>query len=440
MRSDGGGSGFEFPQGDPGAIDAGAGALQTAATQLSGAAGQVSSAASAVGGSWVGPASVAFQDAVTSIRGGLDALAGHHREAGDALTAYASALRDAQAAATRASQSYGQAQQHYQTTLSNLTANPPTGAGASTALSQAEGRAADSLNSAYTSASTASAHACTDATHAAQVCAAKLSQVAADVKDTALHKFLDLMGGPGSVLGALGVTMQVKSGLTTWNLLRAAGSGDWAALGRENPKAYQTLLDVVAKYTANSPEATKALVQFEDTVLTGSFGDMVDAAVPVSRVPSGMAGAVDVLGKLGFVASVGADVLTLADGQSTGMQKTMSVVNLGGVAMAAGGITVDAAAGTTVLTALGATDAVALGVPVVGEVVIAGTAVYFAYDWASSHWTQITNWADDAGHGLSTAYHAVVGFGDGVVDGGEHLVSAGLHEAGSLLSDLNPFS
>jgi uncharacterized protein YukE len=443
VRVGDGGSGFDYPQGDPGAIDGAAAALNAAAGQISTAAGQVSSEGAAVGGSWSGPAAAAFEDAVGSVRSGLDALAGHHRDAAGALTAYATALREAQAAANQAAQAYGVAQQRYDTTMGNLASHPPAGPGAQSALAQSQNQALDGLNNAYGSASTSSSHACQDATHAAQVCAAKLAEIAADIKDTSLHKFLDLMGGPGTVLGALGVTMQVKSGLTTWNLLRAMKTGDWSALEDADPKGYQSVVAIVSKYGENSSEATKAWMNFEATVAKDSFGDMVDAAVPASQVPGGLAGAMDVLGKIGFVTSIAADVMTLADGQSTGMEKTMSAVNLGGVAMAAGGITVDAAAGTTVLAALGATDAVAAAIPVVGEVVIAGTAVYFAYDWASNHWTDITNWADDAGHGLSTAYHAVV-------NEGEHLVSSGLHEAGNLangavneghhlLSDLNPF-
>jgi hypothetical protein len=33
-----------------------------------------------------------------------------------------------------------------------------------------------------------------------------------------------------------------------------------------------------------------------------------------------------------------------------------------------------------------------------GEVIIAGTAVYFAQEWVRGHWQDIKNWTDDAGH------------------------------------------
>jgi hypothetical protein len=84
-------------------------------------------------------------------------------------------------------------------------------------------------------------------------------------------------------------------------------------------------------------------------------------------------------------------------------------------------------------------DSVAAAVPVAGEVIIAGTAVFFAGEWVAGHWSDITHWADDAGHVASSVYHDATRLVNSTVTEGEHLVSAGLHEAGTLLSDLNPF-
>ena len=81
---------------------------------------------------------MAFEAAVNSVRSGLDALAGHHRDASGALRTYATALREAQSAANLATQDYGTAVGHYETTMSNLSASPPTGPGATTKLNQAE--------------------------------------------------------------------------------------------------------------------------------------------------------------------------------------------------------------------------------------------------------------------------------------------------------------
>jgi len=445
MRPDGGGPGFAFPQGDPGAIDAGAGALQSAAGTLSSAASQVSSAASVVGVSWIGLAASAFQDAVTSVRGGLDGLAGHHRDAASALTAYASVLRDAQAAATLAGQDYDRAQQQYQSNIANLTSNPPTGPGAASTVSQAEGRAADTLNGAYTSAAAACAHACGDATHAAQVCASKLSQITDDIKATALHKFLDLMAGPGAVLGLLGVESQMQSGLKMWTVLSDMSEGNWSALEKVDPAGYQKVLDAAAQYGSDSSQALAAQLEYEADIADSTFGDMAQAATGIGKIPTGFSGALDVLGKFGLVLGVVSDVGMLADGQSSGLDKGMAAVNLGGIGMAAAGTELGGAA----LGLLGV-DAVAAAIPVAGEVIIAGTAIFFAAEWVHGHWGDITNWADDTGHFFAGAYQGASHFVTSTVSSGEHLVSAGLHEAGSLangaahegkklLSDLNPF-
>ncbi|MGH9055867.1 MAG: hypothetical protein ACRDYY_08415 [Acidimicrobiales bacterium] len=58
---------------------------------------------------------------------------------------------------------------------------------------------------------------------AAKVCAAKLAKVADDAKATALDKFLQLMGGPGTVLETLGVLTSVGAGPDAWNKLRQIG-------------------------------------------------------------------------------------------------------------------------------------------------------------------------------------------------------------------------
>lgn len=445
MRPEGGGSGFAFPQGDPAALDAGASALQSAAGTLSRAAGQVGSAASAAATSWIGPAAAAFQDAVGSVRGGLDGLAGHHREAAAALTTYASVLSDAQAAATQAGQDYSRAQQQYQSSLTHLTSNPPTGPGAASALAQAQGRAADTLNGAYTSAAAACAHASGDSTHAAQVCAAKLSQIAEDIKATSLHKFLDLMAGPGAVFGLLGVESQMQSGLKMWTVLSDMSKGNWTNLEKIDPAGYQKVLDAAAKYGPDSSQALAAQLEYEADIADSTFGDMAQAATGIGKIPTGVSGALDVLGKVGLVLGVVSDVGMLADGQATGLDKGMAAANLTGIGMAAAGTEL----GGTALGLLGV-DAVAAAIPVAGEVIIAGTAIFFAAEWVHGHWGDITHWGDDVGHGLSTGYHAVVNFGDGAVSEGEHLVNAGLHEAGglaggavhagqTLLSDLNPF-
>jgi hypothetical protein len=82
----------------------------------------------------------------------------------------------------------------------------------------------------YRASSIAVANACTDASMPARTCAATLSGIAEDVKATAMHRFLDLMGGPATVLGVPGLESQFGSGAKLWGLLQDMNKGDWDVL------------------------------------------------------------------------------------------------------------------------------------------------------------------------------------------------------------------
>lgn len=426
MRDGGGGSGLTYPQGDPGTISAAAAALNSFGATLSGAAGQVSGAASGTTGYWQGPAASAFGTAVSSVRDGLDRLAGHQQDAAGALSAYAAALTAAQHAATVAGQNYQSAQADYGNTVSSLSANPPTGPQASAQLYRAQTAAADKLNGAFNVASTQASNACTDATNAARVCAAKLSQVAADSKDTALHKFLDLMGGPASVFGALGVISQVQSAQKLYSVLEAFDHGNWDFLSKVNPKGWADVAAVESKFSSSSLEALNAQMKYMENLAGDGFTEMARAAIPIDNVTH-FSGFMDFLGKAGFPLAVAGDVLTLADGRATGLDRGLSGANLAGLGLAATGTEAGGAA-----LALVGVNAVADWIPVVGEVVVAGTAAYLAGEWIYNHWGDITNWAGDAGHALATGYHDVTNFVGNVNQDAQQLVNAGLHDAQNL--------
>jgi hypothetical protein len=172
---------------------------------------------------------------------------------------------------------------------------------------------------------------------------------------------------------------------------------------------------------------------------------MAQAATGIGRIPSGFAGAMDVLGKFGLVLGVTSDIGILVDSQSAGLDKGMAGANLAGIGLAAAGTDL----GGTALALVGV-DSVAAAVPVAGEVIIAGTAVFFAGEWVYAHWDDITHWADDVGGFVAGSYQDASHVVNAAVSEGEHLVSAGLHEAGQLasgaldegkhlLADLNPF-
>src|SRR5579871_3727717 len=114
--------------------------------------------------------------------------------------------------------------------MADLAGHPARGAVAQAAQVQAEGQAVDRLSAAYGSASAASSQACEHATLAAQACAARVSQIAADMRETALHRFLDLIGGPSTALGSLGVVMQARSLMAMRSLVRAMETGNWDAV------------------------------------------------------------------------------------------------------------------------------------------------------------------------------------------------------------------
>ena len=103
-----------------------------------------------------------------------------------------------------------------------------------------------------------------------------------------------------------------------------------------------------------------------------------------------------------MVAAVASDIMILSDGQSTEIDKTMAGVNLAGIGLAATGTSV----GEVALDVLGL-ETTALPIPVVGEVLVAGTALYFGAEWTVQHWDQIEQWESDVGHGLVAGYHAL---------------------------------
>lgn len=456
MLPAGSGTGFPYPQGDADSISSAAAGLSQAARLLDEAAGRVSSAATGVGDYWHGPAANAFQEAVDRTRDGMRHLAGYHNEAADALRAYAVALGTAQSAARRAAHDYEDAQQSYNATINRLRSDPPPGAAASRRAREVTDRAATSLNDSLQRATTEAYHAVGDARLAARRCAAKLSQISADLRDTALHKFLDMMGGPGTVFGALGVTFQGKSALMLWNTLRAMDTGDFARLAKLYPKQYGEIVEsAVSKYGTGSMEALEAQYRFEESVAEDAFGELSSATTGLNALPAGkLAGALDVLGKVGVVTAVAADVATVFfDGQAKPQDKAVAGLNLAGLGMAAMGN--EAVAG--VVSELLTVDVATSWVPGVGEVLVAGTAVYMGAEWIQSHWTDIEHWASAVGSGLATGYHAVahaVDWAGQEIQHGEQAVQAGLDDANNwvvhnipgagtaehVVSDLDPLN
>jgi uncharacterized protein YukE len=424
----GGGTGFAYPQGDPGALNAAADALSSVAGVFRDGAGQVAGAAQAVSGNWTGSAEQAFQAAVGSVKSGLESMAGYHQSAAAALRDYATALSAAQSAAAKAASTYSEASTRYDSTIAQLRSDPPKGASASLTADRIASDAADQLNGAYTSACNGCDLAVSDANHAAQIATARLNQAADGARDTSLHSFVDLMGGPGTALGALGVTMQLKDGVSMVQLVKALYSRDFDTLEKIDPGKWAT--DVEKVVQANGVDSYEALVaqyKYGEDIWHDSLTTLAEDAAPVGRVPEGLAGVFDVVGKVGMVAGVLSDGAIILDPQSSGTDKVMAGVNLGGIGMAATGT--DVVAGALGDAAL---EGAAAFIPGVGEVLVLGTTAYFAGEFIKDHWGTICKWTDDTGHFIgsvaSGAYDTAKGFVSGAVSDGE-----------SLLSDINPF-
>ncbi|HWE56770.1 MAG TPA: hypothetical protein VG435_14755 [Acidimicrobiales bacterium] len=193
-----GGTDFPYPQGDPGSLETAAGVMKGVATLLSGAAAKISGAAAQAAGSWSGPAASAFQDCVTQIHSGLSTLAGYHTDAADAITTYAGKLQGFQATASKAATDYGTAETDYRNSISTLSAEKQD-----KSATDAESRAADTLNTAYNHSYRLASDAVTDANQAALACATTISDLSGQAEATAKNQFLVLTAGRHAPLPSL---------------------------------------------------------------------------------------------------------------------------------------------------------------------------------------------------------------------------------------------
>jgi hypothetical protein len=172
----------------------------------------------------------------------------------------------------------------------------------------------------YRASSIAVANACTDASMPARTCAATLSGIAEDVRATAMRRFLDLMGGPATVPGVLGLESQFGSGAKLGGLLQDMNKGDWDVLAKLNPNAYTDVVDTAAQYGPDSMQAPAAQLHYEETVADEAFGEFEVAAVPAAAIPAG---------KLAGTVAVGADmgVGSVASGAFHDGEKLLSWLN-----------------------------------------------------------------------------------------------------------------
>ncbi len=397
MRIDDGGAGYSIP-GDPGAIRAAVAQLQAVAGSLGHVQATTTSAAGGVEGTWRGEAAAAFQGTARSTTVGLHSLAAGATTAATALATFATVLEQAQAKAaqatsalTGAGSAYNQAMQ----ATTNLTGNAVT-------------KATDAAQSAYTSAvgqaDALAASARLEVANAARIAGATLATVGGDVSRSSLHEVADELGGPGTALSVLGLEQQGMSWAKIVQAYNAVKSVDPAKLKAADPEEFEKFETMTKDLEDGDMTGLHQLIQMQDNVMNNALNGAKDAAVPgagdssaanAADAAEGGNSLLDTLGKVGLGLAVVGDVDTLfLNKDANGLDKGMAGANLAGIAAVEGGSEVAALVGL---------NAAADAIPIVGEVVIAGTAVYFAQEWARAHWDDIKNWSADAVNGIEDA-------------------------------------
>jgi len=169
-------------------------------------------------------------------------------------------------------------------------------------------------------------------------------------------------------------------------------------------------------------EVNDALIRFrtiEDAART--LGPEADAAGAFKNAAAGGLpdrGAIGVFGKAFAVLGVASDVMTIINPELENKTEAKFVQG----AAAANILGTGAAFGGAELAGLVGLNAAADWIPVAGEVVMVGTGLFLAGDYAYHHWDQISNFATNtvpnalgdaaswSGHKLSDAGHAVTHF------------------------------
>jgi uncharacterized protein YukE len=397
MRLVDGGYGYTIP-GDPGAIRAAAAQLRAVASAVGQVQGTTTAAAGEVAGSWQGTAATAFQGTARRTATGLNVLATGATTAASALAAFATVLERAQQQAAKATASLTSAGTGYDAAVRD----------AENLAGKAATTAADDALSAYrrlsSSADAMAASARLEVANAARIASATLATVGSDVSRGSLHEVADNLGGPGTALSVLYLEQQGVSWGKVVQAYNAVKSVDPEKLRAADPAEYEKFETLVKDLETGDANGLVEQIKMKDSVMINALARAKNAAVPgagdstlsdtkVAAEDSNKL--LDVLGRLGLGLAVVGDVDTLfLNKDATGLDKGMAGANLAGIGAVEFG---SQAAFALELNA--ATDAI----PIVGEVVIAGTAVYFAQEWARAHWGEIKQWSADAAHGIENA-------------------------------------
>jgi hypothetical protein len=429
-------AGLPRPVGEP-ALASGAGRKYTAAaTQLDTAATQVLKAVHNLGSDWVSAGSSSAGRCSVALAAVYSQAAQAAHSGGAALTRFGTALGQAQAVWDRAHVMAGQAmadESSYRSTAETQAQHLDKQAaagniGAAHSAASVREDAASYTSPLRSRAMTMATQARQDAQTAAGTAAGQLG--------AATSAMAALPPAPSPVSGGKGGGGDSENVFQWFNDMVLGATNTGAALLTLPPAVLGAAKwGAAARSAARLPADLRALwdSQINSLALLADRGDLPWSAVE-SRVGNylgarslyqGMADTGVTKGKLSFLRG------GLPD---TPVFETAGRV-LGGVAIVGdvgtlidpGGNSVGedtanrTAAGLNAVSTLVVLNAAGDEVPVAGEVIMVGTGLYLGGDWLYNHWSPFHDAMDDAGHGISTAYHATT-----------HALGTAMHDANPL--------
>jgi hypothetical protein len=428
-------AGLPRPLGDPGTATGAAHKYTAAATQLDASAQQVLKAVHGLGSDWVGRGASSAGSCSVALAAVFSQAATAAHSSGATLSAFGTALSQAQSQWDRARAMADQAmadEASYRSTAETqaqgLDRQAATGnIGAAHVAASVREDAASYTSPLRSRAMSLASQARQDATTAAGTAAGRLSAATSSMaavppapspvgggegggeSENIFQWFNDMVLGSANTGAAMLTLPPALFGAAKWGLAaRSAASlpSDLRVLwdARINPLALaadrgELPWSVVAGKADDVMGASSLFSNDADTALSDSRSLFLRGGLPDSPI-------VEVGGRvLGGLAIVG-DVGTLIE--PGGNSVAEDTANRG--AAVANGV-------STVLVLNAATDEI----PVAGEVVMIGSGLYLGGDWLYNHWSPFHDTVDTAANGVKDGFNWTT------------------HEVGSLLDDVNPF-
>lgn len=398
--------GLTVPPGDPQSLRSAAGRLAQVGAEMDQAHGQLTDGVDRALSCWSSPAADAFGGVSRGVATACAGIGAVHDAAARALARYAEALEHAQqqvrqaiAALAEAESRLSRGLQTAGRALDAASASVASDAAEQLRAAQADSRRAQAdFADARTGALRLAELATGDLEQAAREATGRIERLGEQLHDLTLHDVVDLLGAPNTMIELQTVGLITAGTAKGVKVFRALRGGDFAELERASAAGFGRVEAAVAAYGEDSLQALRAWYTWQGDTLPVAMKDVGHAIDAMGEVPRGAAGILDVIGKVGLPLAALGDVLTIADGESSALDRGLSVANLGGIGAAALGTET---AGT--MAAIIGINAAADWVPVVGEVVIGVTAAYLAGEWAYAHRQEIVDAAKTVGRDISGA-------------------------------------